>query len=42
MILPADINRKQFGSTRLKEGYDQNEVDEFLDRVEEDYSSVIA
>jgi DivIVA domain-containing protein len=42
MILPADINRKQFGSTRLKEGYDQNEVDEFLDRVEEDYASVIA
>ncbi len=42
MIAPADINRKQFSSTRLKEGYDQTEVDEFLDRVEEDYSSVIA
>jgi DivIVA domain-containing protein len=42
MIAPADINRKQFTSTRLKEGYDQTEVDTFLDQVEEDYASVIA
>jgi len=42
MIEPADINQKQFSATRLKEGYDQTEVDDFLDRVEESYRSVLA
>lgn len=34
---PADIANKQFKSTRIKEGYDQDEVDDFLDRVEVAY-----
>lgn len=37
MLTPADIDNKQFSTTRLKEGYDQDEVDGFLDRVKEDY-----
>lgn len=37
MITPADIDNKQFSTTRLKEGYVQDEVDDFLDRVGEDY-----
>jgi DivIVA domain-containing protein len=32
MLTPADIENKQFGTTRLKEGYDQDEVDGFLDQ----------
>jgi DivIVA domain-containing protein len=30
---PRVIDNKQFGTTRLKEGYDQDEVDNFLDEV---------
>lgn len=37
MLTPADIDNKQFGTTRLKEGYDQDEVDNFLDSVKGDY-----
>lgn len=33
MLGPADIERVQFKATRLKEGYDQDEVDNYLDRV---------
>jgi DivIVA domain-containing protein len=33
MLTPADIDNKQFGTTRLREGYDQDEVDNFLDEV---------
>lgn len=33
MYTPADIENKQFSTTRLKEGYDQEEVDNFLDGV---------
>lgn len=33
MLTPADINNKEFGTTRLREGYDQKEVDDFLDDV---------
>lgn len=40
MLEPADIDQKQFKTTRLKEGYDQIEVDTFLDRVVSDYSQV--
>lgn len=42
MITPADIDKKEFGATRLREGYDQNEVDDFLDQVVAAYSAVIA
>lgn len=31
MLTPADIENKQFGTTRFKEGYDPDEVDNFLD-----------
>jgi cell division initiation protein len=41
MIEPADIEGIRFATTRLKEGYDQNEVDAFLDRVAEDYRLVL-
>jgi len=37
MIKPADIDKKQFGTTRIKEGYDQLEVDNYLDAVAADY-----
>lgn len=37
MLTPADIDGKQFSTTRIKEGYVQDEVDDFLDRVSEDY-----
>jgi DivIVA domain-containing protein len=33
MLTPADINNKQFKATRIREGYDQDEVDNFLDEV---------
>jgi len=33
MLTPADIDKKEFGTTRIKEGYDQDEVDDFLDAV---------
>src|SRR5687768_12181050 len=42
MLTPADINNKQFSTTRLKEGYDQNEVDSFLDAVQKDYEFLAA
>lgn len=37
MLKPADIENVEFKTTRLKEGYDQDEVDNFLDRVAADY-----
>lgn len=41
MVTPADINRKQFTATRLREGYDQSEVDDFLDLVEAEYKKAL-
>jgi DivIVA domain-containing protein len=41
MLLPQDIEAVQFRATRLKEGYDQEEVDEFLDRVARDYREAL-
>ncbi len=29
-----DVKRVRFGATKFREGYDQDEVDDFLDRVE--------
>ena len=40
MLDPRDIDNKQFTTTRLKEGYDQTEVDDFLDRVAADYKQL--
>ncbi|GGR52122.1 DivIVA domain-containing protein [Streptomyces roseolus] len=42
MLTPADIDKKEFGTTRIKEGYDQLEVDNFLDAVAADYRSALA
>lgn len=33
---PADVRAVQFGTTRLKAGYDMDEVDAFLDIIEAD------
>lgn len=41
MITPADINRKQFTATRLREGYDQAEVDDFLDQLEAEHKQIL-
>lgn len=40
MLTPADINNKQFNTTRIREGYDQNEVDAFLDDVQAAFAVV--
>ena len=32
--MPADVRNKQFATTRLRPGYDEEEVDAFLDEVE--------
>ncbi|MEZ7976463.1 MAG: DivIVA domain-containing protein, partial [Pontimonas sp.] len=32
-ITPEDIVNKRFQSTKFREGYDQDEVDDFLDEV---------
>ncbi len=42
MLTPADIDSKRFTTTRLKEGYDQEDVDDFLDRLQEDYKFALA
>ncbi len=41
MLTPADISSKEFGTTRLKEGYNQDEVDDFLDAVQEQLQVVM-
>ena len=33
-LTPEDVQNKQFTTVRLREGYDMQEVDEFLDEVE--------
>src|SRR6202521_6162190 len=33
-LAPADVRNKQFSTTRLRPGYDEEEVDAFLDEVE--------
>lgn len=39
MITPEQIANKKFSTVRLGRGYDQEEVDSFLDQVEADYLS---
>lgn len=36
---PADIDKIEFKTTRVKEGYDQDEVDNFLDRVRDEWDA---
>lgn len=42
MLDPHDIDSMKFKTTRLKEGYDQEEVDDFLDRVAAEYAELHA
>lgn len=41
-LTPADVRNKQFNTTRLRPGYDEEEVDSFLDEVEAELDRLIA
>src|SRR6202166_2151499 len=40
-LSPADVRNKQFSTTRLRPGYDEEEVDAFLDEVEAELDRLI-
>jgi DivIVA domain-containing protein len=40
-LTPADVRNKQFSTTRLRPGYDEEEVDAFLDEVEVELDRLI-
>ncbi|MDT0301161.1 DivIVA domain-containing protein [Streptomonospora wellingtoniae] len=40
-LTPADVRNKQFSTTRLRPGYDEEEVDAFLDEVETELDRLI-
>src|SRR5579862_3234694 len=40
-LTPADVRNKQFSTTRLRPGYDEEEVDAFLDEVEAELDRLI-
>lgn len=40
-LTPADVRNKQFSTTRLRPGYDEEEVDTFLDEVEAELDRLI-
>jgi DivIVA domain-containing protein len=40
-VTPADVRNKQFATTRLRPGYDEEEVDAFLDEVEAELERLI-
>ena len=40
-LTPADVRNKQFSTTRLRTGYDEEEVDAFLDEVEAELDRLI-
>ncbi len=40
-LTPADVRNKQFSTTRLRPGYDDEEVDTFLDEVEAELDRLI-
>ena len=40
-LTPADVRNKQFSTTRLRPGYDEDEVDAFLDEVEAELDRLI-
>src|SRR5271154_1097433 len=40
-LAPADVRNKQFSTTRLRPGYDEEEVDAFLDEVEAELDRLI-
>ena len=39
-VTPEDVRNKQFTTVRFKEGYDLDEVDNFLDEIEESLAAV--
>ncbi|MEY2773127.1 MAG: hypothetical protein RJB51_548, partial [Actinomycetota bacterium] len=39
-LTPEDVRNKQFTTVRFKEGYDLDEVDDFLDEIEESLAAV--
>jgi DivIVA domain-containing protein len=39
-LTPEDVRNKQFTTVRFKEGYDLDEVDNFLDEIEESLAAV--
>ena len=41
-LTPEDVQKKQFTTVRFKEGYDEEEVDAFLDEVEAELRRLIA
>ena len=40
-LSPADVRNKQFSTTRLRPGYDEEEVDAFLDEVEAELDRLV-
>src|ERR1043166_5525907 len=40
-LTPADVRNKAFSTTRLRPGYDEEEVDAFLDEVEAELDRLI-
>ncbi|MEU2718649.1 DivIVA domain-containing protein [Streptomyces sp. NPDC007205] len=40
-LTPEDVRNKQFTTTRLREGYDEDEVDSFLDKVEAELTRLL-
>jgi DivIVA domain-containing protein len=40
-LTPADVRNKQFSTTRLRPGYDEEEVDAFLDEVEGEFNRLL-
>ena len=41
-LTPEDILNKQFQSTQFRKGYDEREVDDFLDEIVAEMRSLIA
>jgi len=41
-LTPADVRRKEFSTVRLREGYDEKEVDAFLDEVQAELARLLA
>lgn len=39
-LRPKDIRNKQFSTTRLRPGYDEEEVDAFLDELEDEVKTL--
>ena len=42
ILTPEDIRSAQFGTTRMRAGYDMDDVDDFLDRIEASVAALLA